>query len=30
MFNHNKDFVVQNAAILPDVRNMLATLKEKH
>jgi hypothetical protein len=30
MFNHNKDFVVQNPAIITDVRNMLATLKEKH
>ena len=30
MFNNNKDFVVQNTTILADVRNLLATLKEKH
>jgi hypothetical protein len=30
MFNNNKEFVVHNMAILADVRNLLATLKEKH
>jgi hypothetical protein len=30
MLNNNKDFVVQDPTIQADVRNMLATLKEKH